>query len=229
MAAKALKLLDEAAGIIEVGDQRLLAGDGPAGSLPPDISLAEWRRLYVCVTKARAELRSEATPPSPASSSLSPGTTNELSTKDKLVVGEEIETLVDALVVAIHTAPLEGARAARSAVLAAFRKVGQDAALQWARAIRLNEENQTLAAALRGRGADAELLDWHEQREDVWFVPCVVEGSTGWVIRDVNDRFPSQVFASLREAYDAAREYAIDAARSSDAPHADAGKEERNA
>ena len=107
--------------------------------------------------------------------------------------------------------------------------MGQDAALQWARAIRLNEENQTLAAALRGRGADAELLDWHEQREDVWFVPCVVEGSTGWVIRDVNDRFPSQVFASLREAYDAAREYAIDAARSSDAPHADAGKEERNA
>lgn len=46
-------LLTEAAEIIELGDQRLLAGDGPAGNLPPDISLAEWRRLYDCIQEAR--------------------------------------------------------------------------------------------------------------------------------------------------------------------------------
>lgn len=55
-AERAKRLLDEAAGIIEVGDQRLLAYDGPAGNLPPDISLAEWRRLYVCIQDARKAL-----------------------------------------------------------------------------------------------------------------------------------------------------------------------------
>lgn len=47
-------LLNRAIEIIETGDQRLLASDGPAGGQPPDISLAEWRELYVCLTKLRA-------------------------------------------------------------------------------------------------------------------------------------------------------------------------------
>lgn len=45
-------LLAEAVGIIEVGDQRLLASDGPVNGQPPDISLAEWRRLYCCILDA---------------------------------------------------------------------------------------------------------------------------------------------------------------------------------
>jgi hypothetical protein len=32
--------------IIELGDERLLAGDGPAGGRPPQLSLDEWRRMY---------------------------------------------------------------------------------------------------------------------------------------------------------------------------------------
>lgn len=67
------KALNEACGIIEVGDQRLLAGDGPAGSLPPDISLAEWRRMYVVLDRARAKMLlvrhggTEITPHGPSS------------------------------------------------------------------------------------------------------------------------------------------------------------------
>lgn len=38
--------LEQIARIIEVGVQRLLMCDGPAGGQPPDISLAEWRRMY---------------------------------------------------------------------------------------------------------------------------------------------------------------------------------------
>lgn len=45
-------LLREAGGIIEVGDTRLMASDGDAGGRPPDISLREWRRLYVCIESA---------------------------------------------------------------------------------------------------------------------------------------------------------------------------------
>lgn len=56
---RARALVAEAAGIIEVGDQRLLASDGPAGGLPPDISLTEWRRLYVCLEEARKILAAE--------------------------------------------------------------------------------------------------------------------------------------------------------------------------
>lgn len=51
------KALDVACGIIEVGDQRLLASDGLAGNQPPDISLVEWRRLYKLIDRARTTLR----------------------------------------------------------------------------------------------------------------------------------------------------------------------------
>lgn len=45
--------INEACAIIELGDQRLLAGDGPAGGRPPEISLEEWRRMYVVLDRAR--------------------------------------------------------------------------------------------------------------------------------------------------------------------------------
>jgi hypothetical protein len=45
--------------IIETGDNRLLASDGPAGGQPPDLSLAEWRKLYLILDRARSA--SEAT------------------------------------------------------------------------------------------------------------------------------------------------------------------------
>lgn len=54
--AQALAALDRAMQIIETGDDRLLASDGPAGGQPPDISLREWRELYVSLTKARSAL-----------------------------------------------------------------------------------------------------------------------------------------------------------------------------
>lgn len=38
--------LAEIARIIELGDQRLLAADGPAAGQPPDLTLDEWRRIY---------------------------------------------------------------------------------------------------------------------------------------------------------------------------------------
>lgn len=38
--------------LIELGDQRLLAADGPAGKQAPDLSLAEWRKLYLLLTSA---------------------------------------------------------------------------------------------------------------------------------------------------------------------------------
>lgn len=47
------KAIDEACGIIEVGDQRLLVSDGPAGGQPPELSLAEWRKLYTVLDRAR--------------------------------------------------------------------------------------------------------------------------------------------------------------------------------
>lgn len=51
--AALVKAIDEACGIIELGDQRLLASDGPAGGRPPEISLEEWRRMYVVLDRAR--------------------------------------------------------------------------------------------------------------------------------------------------------------------------------
>lgn len=44
--------IDEAKHIIETGDQRLLASDGPAGNQPPDISLDEWRAMYLQIERA---------------------------------------------------------------------------------------------------------------------------------------------------------------------------------
>ena len=52
--AEALReAVNAACAIIELGDQRLRASDGPAGGQPPDLSLAEWRRLYVTLDNAR--------------------------------------------------------------------------------------------------------------------------------------------------------------------------------
>lgn len=56
---KALTKLTRAAEIIEVGDQRLMAGDGPCGGMPPDISLTEWREMYLCIVAAIKVLRDE--------------------------------------------------------------------------------------------------------------------------------------------------------------------------
>jgi hypothetical protein len=51
--AELTKAVNEACALIELGDQRLLAGDGPAGGRPPELSLEEWRRLYVTLDRAR--------------------------------------------------------------------------------------------------------------------------------------------------------------------------------
>jgi hypothetical protein len=51
--ASRLDVLDVACALIELGDQRLLASDGPAGGQPPDLSLEEWRTLYKMLDRAR--------------------------------------------------------------------------------------------------------------------------------------------------------------------------------
>lgn len=43
--------LNAIAEIIRVGDQRLLAADGPCGGQPPDISLGERYRMYLLATE----------------------------------------------------------------------------------------------------------------------------------------------------------------------------------
>ena len=48
------RAINRACEIIELGDHRLLASDGPAGNQPPDLSLAEWRELYATLDAARA-------------------------------------------------------------------------------------------------------------------------------------------------------------------------------
>lgn len=53
-----LRLIEDACEIIETADERLLAVDGPCGGLPPDMSLKEWRDLYVKLINARTALRS---------------------------------------------------------------------------------------------------------------------------------------------------------------------------
>ena len=50
-----LQRLEEIASIIETGDQRLLATDGPCGDQPPNISLAEWRRMYLLAKLEKAD------------------------------------------------------------------------------------------------------------------------------------------------------------------------------
>lgn len=47
------KAIRTACEIIETGDQRLLANDGPCGGQPPDISLDEWRRMYRVLNATR--------------------------------------------------------------------------------------------------------------------------------------------------------------------------------
>jgi len=49
-----LKAINKACGIIEVGDQRLLAVDGPVDGLPA-LTIDEWRELYVTLDRARRE------------------------------------------------------------------------------------------------------------------------------------------------------------------------------
>lgn len=46
IAASAYGRMRAACQLIETGDQRLLAADGPAGNQPPDLSLTEWQELY---------------------------------------------------------------------------------------------------------------------------------------------------------------------------------------
>jgi hypothetical protein len=48
-----LKAINRAAQIIETADERNLANDGPAGGFPPQMTLAEWRDLYVTLDNAR--------------------------------------------------------------------------------------------------------------------------------------------------------------------------------
>jgi len=48
--------IEDACRIIERGDERLLRLDGPCNNLPPDITLAEWRAMYVALDNARKRL-----------------------------------------------------------------------------------------------------------------------------------------------------------------------------
>ena len=55
-ARRRLELLDairKACEIIERGDARLLAVDGPCSDLPPALSLGEWRELYRILDRQR--------------------------------------------------------------------------------------------------------------------------------------------------------------------------------
>lgn len=56
--------VQEACTIIETADARNLHGDGPAGGQPPQMTLAEWRRLYKVLDQAR---QGAARPSAPAS------------------------------------------------------------------------------------------------------------------------------------------------------------------
>lgn len=56
-----LTAVDKACVIIETGDQRLLASDGPVTNQPPELSLIEWRELYTALDKARRYARAFAT------------------------------------------------------------------------------------------------------------------------------------------------------------------------
>ena len=51
--ARLRRAIDRACFIIETGDQRLLAADGPAGNQPPDLRLDEWRELYRILDSTR--------------------------------------------------------------------------------------------------------------------------------------------------------------------------------
>lgn len=51
--AHLLAAIERACTIIERADERLLSLDGPVSNTPPDMSLAEWRELYVVLDSAR--------------------------------------------------------------------------------------------------------------------------------------------------------------------------------
>lgn len=55
-----LAAINKACAIIETADERNLPNDGPAGGFPPQMSLAEWRKLYVTLNKARLTTPTEA-------------------------------------------------------------------------------------------------------------------------------------------------------------------------
>jgi hypothetical protein len=46
--------VSDACGIIEIGDQRLLASDGPVNNMPPEITLAEWKEMYSVLNGTRS-------------------------------------------------------------------------------------------------------------------------------------------------------------------------------
>jgi hypothetical protein len=54
--------IERACAIIERGDDRLLAYDGPAGELPPALSLEEWHELYATLRAARDSAVPDARP-----------------------------------------------------------------------------------------------------------------------------------------------------------------------
>lgn len=48
-----LAAVEHACTLIELGDRRLLAADGPCGNQPPQLSLGEWRQLYHTLNRVR--------------------------------------------------------------------------------------------------------------------------------------------------------------------------------
>lgn len=56
-----LTAINRACAIIEMGDQRLMAADGPCGNQPPSLTLDEWRELYVTLDEARSRASDAAT------------------------------------------------------------------------------------------------------------------------------------------------------------------------
>ncbi len=57
-----LSAINKACAIIETGDQRLMASDGPINNQPPDISLTEWREMYVTLDTARRGVKNGGEP-----------------------------------------------------------------------------------------------------------------------------------------------------------------------
>jgi 3-deoxy-D-arabino-heptulosonate 7-phosphate (DAHP) synthase len=47
---EASKRLERIAELIELGDRRLLVSDGPCGNQPPQLTLKEWREIYLLAT-----------------------------------------------------------------------------------------------------------------------------------------------------------------------------------
>lgn len=56
---KVLPRVRAACALIELGDQRLMAQDGPCGNQPPKMDVKEWHTMYVHLDLARAALETE--------------------------------------------------------------------------------------------------------------------------------------------------------------------------